>query len=79
VSRAFADLADFVRLAGRHAAPQAALYAMKGLFPHEEIEQLPSGWSVRDTVRLDVPGLKGERHLVIVERSALPEHASTTS
>src|SRR5262249_17228673 len=43
-SRAFSDLAEFVALAGRHAAPHGRLAAMKGIYPHEEITQLPAGW-----------------------------------
>src|SRR5690606_5669341 len=40
VSRAFASLAAFATLAGRHVAPQGWLLAMKGREPREEIEEL---------------------------------------
>ncbi len=70
ISRAFAELADFVRLAGHLLAPGGRLAAMKGLNPHEEIAQLPEGFRVDRVVPLAVPGVEGERHLVLIERTA---------
>lgn len=67
-SRAFSDLAEFVALAGRHAAPGGRLAAMKGLYPHEEITQLPAPWQLRGAIALTVPGLRAERHLLFVGR-----------
>jgi len=67
-SRAFSDLAEFVALAGRHAAPAGRLAAMKGIYPHEEITQLPSGWRLDKSIELTVPGLHGERHLLLIGR-----------
>jgi 16S rRNA (guanine527-N7)-methyltransferase len=68
ISRAFSDLAEFVRLAGRLLREGGVMLAMKGLHPHEEIAQLPAGWRVRQTHRLDVPGLDAQRHLIIIEK-----------
>lgn len=68
VSRAFADLADFIRLAGHLPAPGGRLYAMKGQAPEEEMNRLPQGWTVRDCLRLCVPGLDAQRHLIVLER-----------
>ena len=65
ISRAFAELADFVRLAG-HLARR--LLAMKGGYPQEEIARLPVGWRLAETVKLGIPGLGAERHLLILER-----------
>jgi len=67
-SRAFSDLAEFVALAGRHAAPGGRLAAMKGIYPHEEITQLPAGWRLDKSIELTVPGLHGERHLLLIGR-----------
>jgi 16S rRNA (guanine527-N7)-methyltransferase len=66
VSRAFSDLAEFVKLAGRHVAPCGRLAAMKGIFPHEEIAQLPQGWRLRQAVELTVPALRAQRHLLLL-------------
>jgi 16S rRNA (guanine527-N7)-methyltransferase len=67
-SRAFSDLAEFVALAGRHAAPGGRLAAMKGIYPHEEITQLPAPWRLRDSIALTVPGLRAQRHLLLIGR-----------
>jgi 16S rRNA (guanine527-N7)-methyltransferase len=66
VSRAFSDLAEFVKLAGRHVAPGGRLAAMKGIFPHEEIAQLPQGWRLQQAVELTVPALRAQRHLLLL-------------
>jgi len=66
VSRAFSDLAEFVKLAGRHVAPGGWLAAMKGIFPHEEIAQLPQGWRLQQAVELSVPALLASRHLLLL-------------
>ena len=70
ISRAFSDLAEFVTLAGRHVAPHGLLAAMKGIFPHEEIAQLPAGWRLREAIALTVPGLRAQRHLLLVAKEA---------
>ena len=67
-SRAFAELAEFIRVAGHLAAPAGRLYAMKGAFPATEIAALPAGWRVVDSRALQVPGLGAERHLIVLER-----------
>jgi 16S rRNA (guanine527-N7)-methyltransferase len=67
VSRAFADLGEFVAAAARLLAPGGTIAAMKGVHPHDEIERLPAGFRVREVLKLDVPLLDAERHLVLVE------------
>lgn len=69
ISRAFSDLPEFVALAGPLCAEGGTLAAMKGVHPHEEILQLPAGYRIDRVVRLAVPGLAAERHLVLVKRS----------
>jgi 16S rRNA (guanine527-N7)-methyltransferase len=39
---------------------------MKGVHPYEEVLQRPAEAGEVDVVKLDVPGLDGERHLVRV-------------
>lgn len=65
ISRAFAELAEFVRLAG-HLARR--LLAMKGGYPQAEIERLPAGWRLIEAIKLTVPGLDAERHLIVLGR-----------
>ncbi len=66
ISRAFSDLAEFVALAGRHVAPGGRLAAMKGIYPHEEVTQLPAGWRLQEAITLAVPGLRAQRHLLLI-------------
>src|SRR5262245_23014166 len=70
VSRAFADLGEFVTAAARLLAPGGTIAAMKGVHRRDEIERLPAGFRVRDILKLDVPLLGAERHLVLVEPAA---------
>ena len=66
ISRAFSDLPEFLRLAGRLCAAQGTLAAMKGVYPHDELAQLPRDFKLRDVVSLKVPGMNVERHLVLL-------------
>ena len=66
VSRAFAELSDFVTLARHLVAEQGAIWAMKGVRPEGEIERLPAGAHVAQIIRLNVPSLDAERHLIKV-------------
>ena len=74
ISRAFSDLYEFFHLT-RHLAttPQdkmvnegARWLAMKGVHPHEEIQQLPPDCQLEQVHRLKIPGLNAERHLVVL-------------
>jgi 16S rRNA (guanine527-N7)-methyltransferase len=40
---------------------------MKGVYPDEELAQLPPEVTVRAVVPLKVPGLPAQRHLVVME------------
>ncbi|HLQ01456.1 MAG TPA: 16S rRNA (guanine(527)-N(7))-methyltransferase RsmG [Burkholderiales bacterium] len=69
ISRAFAEIAEFVTLTMHLLAPGGVLAAMKGVHPFEEIERLPRDFRVMHVLRLAVPGLGAERHLVLIERA----------
>ena len=66
ISRAVSDLPEFLNLAGRLCAANGTVAAMKGLYPHEELAQLPSGFNLRGVVPLRVPGMRAQRHLVLI-------------
>lgn len=66
ISRAFSDLASFVRLASHLCAPGGVMLAMKGVFPHEEAAQLPANARIEEVIPLNVPMLEAERHLVVM-------------
>lgn len=80
ISRAFSDLADFVKLAGHLCAQESPqgddggrLVAMKGVYPHEELAQLPATFVVEKILLVAIPGLKATRHLVVIK----PARAAT--
>lgn len=68
-ARAMDTLAGIIAVGGHLLRPGGHLLAMKGQYPHEEIAQLPAGWVVQEVRPLQVPGLVGDRHLVIVART----------
>lgn len=63
-SRAFASLADFVRLTAALLMPEGAWMAMKGQVPDDEIAALPPGIDVFHVEHLTIPGLSAARCLV---------------
>lgn len=67
-ARAMDTLDGIIRVGGHLLRPGGRLLAMKGVVPHEEIAALPAGWQVESITPLVVPGLVGERHLVVVGR-----------
>ena len=70
VSRAFSDLASFVRGAQHLLAPRGILVAMKGVYPRDEIAALPAGVTIVAEPALDVPGLAAQRHLIVMRIAA---------
>lgn len=69
ISRAFAELKDFVTWSGDLAKPQGRLYAMKGIYPDAEVAALPAGWTVLNSQPLVVAGLDARRHLLTIGRN----------
>ena len=65
-ARALATLPLLLELGAHLIAPDGHLLAMKAVFPAEEIEQLPEGWSVKADHALIVPKLDAERRVVVV-------------
>ncbi len=74
ISRAFSDLATFVETSARHLADGGRLVAMKGVYPDEEIAQLPRGFRVVAAPALTVPGLDAERHLIVMATGMTQDH-----
>ncbi|QOI57049.1 16S rRNA (guanine(527)-N(7))-methyltransferase RsmG [Rouxiella badensis] len=68
ISRAFASLQDM--LSWCHHLPvkgEGRFYALKGLRPDDELATLPQGIQLQEIIKLRVPELDGERHLVILK------------
>lgn len=70
VSRAFGDLADFVKVAGHLLKPNGRMLAMKGVYPDEEVRAIPAGWKLVRAEELQGPGVEGARHLLWLARDS---------
>jgi 16S rRNA (guanine527-N7)-methyltransferase len=66
ISRAFSDLGEFARLTAHLTTKGGKLYAMKGVYPHDELGKLPPHFKVQEVIPLTVPGMDASRHLVIM-------------
>lgn len=69
-ARAFASLADMLGWGGHLLAPGGVWLAMKGKHPDDELADVPEGFRVEAIHALAVPGVEGERHLVVIRRAA---------
>ena len=65
-SRAFAELADFVRVTHHLLAENGHWAAMKGIYPYEELAQLPHDITVDGVYAVDVPHIDAQRHIVMM-------------
>lgn len=72
VSRAFSSLEDFVRVSAHLLSPGGWWAAMKGVYPSAELAGLARAMPdvrVVEVVKLDVPRLDAERHLILLQRT----------
>lgn len=69
ISRAVGPVVRFMQWSSHLCVGGGRLLAMKGRYPHEELENLPNGWKLAAVHRLAVPGLDEERHVVELCRS----------
>jgi len=67
ISRAFASLNDMVSWCHHLPGQEGRFYALKGQLPDDEIGQLPAEFAVDSVIKLRVPQLDGERHLVMIK------------
>jgi len=68
-SRAFASLSEFARMVRVCADHSTLLLAMKGVYPEQELEELPDWVNVQSVEPLTVPYLHAERHVVLMSIS----------
>lgn len=67
ISRAFAEVADFLELAGRLCARDGVVIAMKGVYPEQELARVPRHFRLQAVVPLAVPGLGAQRHAALLQ------------
>ena len=70
VSRAFASLEDFFQVAMPVTKPSGLILAMKGRYPHEELEAAGTMCDIKTINSLTVPFLDEERHIVVAAPKA---------
>lgn len=68
ISRAFSSTNDFVEKAQHLLVDGGQLLAMKGVYPSDELTQIPQDFLIADVRKLQIVGLDAERHLVIIKR-----------
>lgn len=66
-SRAFATLAEFTAASAHLLTDNGRWLAMKGVYPEDEIAALPETVAVVEAKALQVPGVRGERHIVVMQ------------
>lgn len=71
VSRAFSSLVEFVQASRAACGPRTRLLAMKGQHPQTELKELAQTGYGAEVVKLEVPGLGAERHLVMLEKQRI--------
>jgi 16S rRNA (guanine527-N7)-methyltransferase len=69
VSRAYSSLISFIASSVHLLAKGGQVVAMKGAWPGSENLQLPDGLMIDNVVKIKVPGLPEQRHLVICKYS----------
>ena len=70
VSRAFSSLEDFTEWTRHLGDTDTRWLAMKGLHPADELVALPTDFHLDSAHALTVPGCQGQRHLLILRRTA---------
>ncbi len=64
ISRAFASLKDMTDGCRHLLVEGGSFWAMKGLYPQDELSQMAKHYKVVNSIELQVPGTDGQRHLI---------------
>ncbi len=64
LSRAFATLADMAQGCEHVLTAQGVMLAMKGMYPQQELSELPERFKVDACHALKIPNEEGQRHLI---------------
>ncbi len=63
-SRAFDKIPETLNKSHHLLKPQSSFYAMKGKLQDDDLQNLPDWARVENIIKVDVPMLEGERHLI---------------
>lgn len=69
LSRAFASLKDMVEWCYHLPNENGCFYALKGQYDTDEVAEIVQPIELVEVVKLHVPGLEGQRHLVVLKKS----------
>ncbi|NTS76245.1 16S rRNA (guanine(527)-N(7))-methyltransferase RsmG [Catenovulum sp. SM1970] len=69
LSRAFASLADMLSWCHHLPSEKGKFFAMKGIYPEQEIEQMPTGFKLDQSIELNVPELDEQRYLLQLSKT----------
>ena len=67
ISRAFSEMNLFIELTRNLLAKNGCWYAMKGVYPEQEVTSLPEDIEVLTIHELNLPVLEAQRHLVVMK------------
>jgi 16S rRNA (guanine527-N7)-methyltransferase len=68
LSRAFASLKDMLHWCQHLVDSSGYFMALKGQLPQQEIDDLPAEFILKEVIKLSVPGVEGDRHLIKIQK-----------
>lgn len=68
LSRAFASIQDMLSWCQHLSTEKGTFYALKGQLNQQELQQIPAGFSLVETIVLHVPRLDEQRHLLKIAK-----------
>tara|TARA_R100001129_G_scaffold109855_1_gene75377 strand:+ start:53 stop:673 length:621 start_codon:yes stop_codon:yes gene_type:complete len=68
ISRAFASLNDMLSWCEHLPSDKGRFYALKGLYPQEELDELSANYKTESIEQINVPGIDASRHIVIISK-----------
>lgn len=68
ISRAFASLNDMLSWCEHLPSDNGRFYALKGLYPQEELDELSANYKTESIEQINVPGIDASRHIVIISK-----------
>jgi 16S rRNA (guanine527-N7)-methyltransferase len=68
ISRAFASVADMLEGCQQLVSDKGVFVAMKGAYPHQELDAMPANYSLLHCEILQVPGVDAKRHLLTIKK-----------
>ncbi|WP_394132284.1 16S rRNA (guanine(527)-N(7))-methyltransferase RsmG [Shewanella maritima] len=70
LSRAFASIEDMLTWCHHLPAQNGQFYALKGQLSEQELDNMPAGFSLLQTIALQIPTLDEQRHLLKIIKQA---------